>query len=59
MTFLIVSFTMHIGSVKCSAVSARNCMSVAIVGSGDGVRDRENVVFESLSVSLSDEMTGE
>jgi len=50
---------MRIGSAKFSAVSARNCISVAIVESGDGVRDRENAVSESLSVLLSDETTGE
>ena len=57
--FLIISFIMCIGSAKCSAVSVRNCISVAIVESGDGVRDRENAVSESLLVSLSDETIGE
>jgi len=56
MTFLIVSFITHIGSAKCSAVSVRNCISVAIVEWGDGVCDRENAVSKSLSVSLSGEM---
>ncbi len=59
MMFLIVLFITHIGSAKCSAVSARNCISIAIVESGDGVFDRENAVSESLSVSLSDKMIGE
>ncbi len=59
MMFLIVLFITHIGSVKRSAVSVINRMSVAIVESGDGVCDRENAVSESLSVSSSDEMTGE
>src|SRR6266576_7352534 len=37
MMFLIISFIMCIGSVKCLAVSVRNCISVAIVELGDGV----------------------